>query len=84
MLGAGAVSMLVGMLPSQPAAADLLCFMATQPQCKEAFLDSTALGTLVHLLQAGAASGATSCSLLYRFQTIVQRSISVDELHGWL
>ena len=44
--------MLVDMLPYQPAAADLLCFMATQQQCKEAFLDCRVLATLVDLLHS--------------------------------
>ena len=57
MLEADAVPMLVGMLGSQPAAADLLCFMATQQQCKEAFLGSKALGSLVDCLHASTSSG---------------------------
>lgn len=57
MLEAEAVPTLVGMLGSQPAAADLLCFMATQQQCKEAFLRSKALGSLVDCLHASVSSG---------------------------
>ena len=58
MLEAEAVPMLVSMLGSQPAAADLLCFIATQQQCKEAFLRSKALGSLVDCLRASTSSGA--------------------------
>ena len=54
---AEAVPLLVGMLGRQPAAADLLCFMATQQQCKEAFLRSKTLGSLVNYLHASASSG---------------------------
>ena len=57
MLEAEAFPLLIGMLGSQPAAADLLCFMATQQQCKEAFLRSKALGSLVDCLHASACSG---------------------------
>lgn len=62
LLRGGAVGMLVEMLPYQSAAADLLCFMATQQQCKDAFLDSRVLAALVDLLHTGPASGMpTGC-----------------------
>ena len=61
MLEAEAVPMLVGMLGAQPAAADLLCFMATQQQCKEAFLGSSALSSLLDCLHVKASSGMSLC-----------------------
>lgn len=57
MLEAEAVPLLVGMLGRQPAAADLLCFMATQQQCKDTFLGGKALGSLVDCLHGRGSSG---------------------------
>ena len=60
--------MLVDMLPYQPAAADLLCFMATQQQCKEAFLDCRVLATLVDLLHSsGMPFALFTCTLHFQF-----------------
>ncbi|KAL3161961.1 hypothetical protein ABBQ38_009041 [Trebouxia sp. C0009 RCD-2024] len=74
LLRGGAVGMLVEMLPYQPAAADLLCFMATQQQCKDAFLDSRVLAGLVDLLHTDPASAAQThrrkaASILWRVAT---------------
>lgn len=57
MLEAEAVPLLVGMLGGQPAAADLLCFMATQQQCNDTFLGGKAVGSLVDCLHGSGSSG---------------------------
>ena len=49
--------MLMSMLGGQPVAADLLCVMATQQQCKEAFLEREVLISLVGCLHASQSSG---------------------------
>lgn len=72
LLRGGAVGMLVEMLPYQPAAADLLCFMATQQQCKDAFLDSRVLAGLVDLLHTDPASGMINSPCSGYFYTDIQ------------
>ena len=62
MLDAESVPMLISMLSSQPAAADLLCIMATRNMCKEAFLDPAILSSLIACLHASASSGQSPCS----------------------
>ena len=51
MLEANAVPLLVSLLGVHTRAADLLCILAKEPQCKEAFLEQAALQTLVNCLQ---------------------------------
>ena len=51
MLEADAVPMLVSLLGAHAKAADLLCILAKEQQCKEAFLEQAALQSLVTCLQ---------------------------------
>lgn len=51
MLEADAVPMLVSLLGAHAKAADLLCILAKELQCKEAFLEQAALQSLVNCLQ---------------------------------
>lgn len=51
MLAANAVPLLVSLLGAHAKAADLLCILAKEPQCKEAFLEQAALQSLVTCLQ---------------------------------
>ena len=53
MLDAQAIPVLIGLLGHHSRAADLLFVLAKEQQCKDAFLESTALEALLSHMQSG-------------------------------
>ncbi|DBA77036.1 TPA: hypothetical protein ACH3X1_009624 [Trebouxia sp. C0004] len=67
MLEAHALPVLINMLACHSrSAAGLLCILAKEQQCKEAFLDQSALKSLVHCLSGDAAIAKEAAGVLWR------------------
>ncbi len=53
MLEAHAIPVLIQLLGGYPKSADLLCILAKEQQCKEAFFEHSALSALVECMHRG-------------------------------
>ena len=74
MLEAQAVPVLISLLGAYPRAADLLCILAKEKECKEAFLDQSALKALVDSLHIEITGmfGHHSCSHMHKHSATVR------------